>query len=268
MENIFGALGSIALDKTKEWEDEDFLIRGLWKTILEFKPNPSERAFNYTYMLAQVMGQGVCYCSSSAIFDKDLVGKDSRDVIKTNYCKSVAVLDAMYASIPKSPAESHILKGNSVEKTQVRNNIIADEVDRLMDGTNHEDVHVVNVGVVGDLLGKLFTRKYNVTATDLDENIIGRDMSGVKIEHGEHTNQRICDCDLAIISGMTLATDTLESILDFAKENGTKVLMFAETGANFGEEYVKEFGIDVVVSEPFPFYIFQGVSIIDVFRKD
>jgi len=267
MKNIYKTLVERALVKTKDWPDEDFLVRGLWKTILAFKPNPSERAFNYTYMQAQVIGQGVCYCSSSALFDKDLVGQDAREVIKRNYCKSVAVLDAMYATIPKKPVVSHVIDGNSIEKTELRNNIIAEEVDNLCRGCDHRGLHVVNVGVVGDLLKKLAERDYKVTATDLDENIIGRQMNGVPIEHGENTLDHVKDCDIAIISGMTLATDTLEEILDVAKTNNTKLLMFAETGANFGEEYVEEIGLDVVVSEPFPFYIFQGVSKIDVFRR-
>jgi hypothetical protein len=44
--------------------------------------------------------------------------------------------------------------------------------------------------------------------------------------------------------------------------------MFAETGANFGEEYCRTIGVDVVVSEPFPFYIFQGVTRIEIYRRD
>jgi len=267
MKNIYETLVEQALVKTRDWKNEDFLVRGLWKTILAFKPNPNERAFNYTYMLAQVIGQGVCYCSSSALFDKDLVGQDAREVIKTNYCKSVAVLDAIYSTIPKSPKDTHVLKGNSIEKTHVRNNIIADEVDRLCTGCDHKGLHVVNVGVVGDLLKKLIERDYHVTATDLDENIIGRGMSGVVIQHGLNTLDYVRDSDVAIISGMTLATDTLEAIIDAAKSSGTKLLMFAETGANFAEEYINIIGLDVVVSEPFPFYIFQGVSYIDVFRR-
>jgi hypothetical protein len=45
------------------------------------------------------------------------------------------------------------------------------------------------------------------------------------------------------------------------------LLLFAETGANFGEEYCRTMGIDTVVSEPFPFYIFQGTSTIEVHRR-
>jgi hypothetical protein len=56
-------------------------------------------------------------------------------------------------------------------------------------------------------------------------------------------------------------------IIDTCKEKNTKVVIFAETGANFGEEYCSTLGVDSVVSELFPFYIFQGVSTIEIYRK-
>jgi hypothetical protein len=43
--------------------------------------------------------------------------------------------------------------------------------------------------------------------------------------------------------------------------------MFAETGANFAREYCN-YGIDLVVSEPFPFYmVSNGESLIDIYRR-
>jgi hypothetical protein len=66
---------------------------------------------------------------------------------------------------------------------------------------------------------------------------------------------------------MTLATDSLDLIISEARQAGTKLLIFAETGANFGEEYCRTLGVDTVVSEPFPFYIFQGLSTIEVYRN-
>lgn len=66
---------------------------------------------------------------------------------------------------------------------------------------------------------------------------------------------------------MTLATDTLDQILEAAQENDTRVLVFAETGANLGEALCR-LGVDTVVGEPFPFYIFHGTSQINVYRRD
>ncbi len=66
---------------------------------------------------------------------------------------------------------------------------------------------------------------------------------------------------------MTLTTHAAGDIVDVCREHDTKVVMFAETGANFGEEYCQTIGIDAVVSEPFPFYIFQGMSRIEIYRR-
>ena len=58
------------------------------------------------------------------------------------------------------------------------------------------------------------------------------------------------------------------SPIEAARESDTRLLVFAETGAFFGPEYCRTVGIDTVVSEPFPFYIFQGVSRIEVHRRE
>jgi hypothetical protein len=98
--------------------------------------------------------------------------------------------------------------------------------------------------------------------------MIGREIHGVKVEDGYRTNELVGSADLAIVTGMTIATDSLELILEAAHAGGTRLLVFAETGASFGEEYCRTLGVDTVVSEPFPFYIFQGTSIIEVFRRE
>jgi len=267
MDDIFSSLRETAFERTGGLDAGEYPIRGLWRTELVFRPNPGERAFHYTYMLAQVLGQGCCYCSSETCLDENIVGKPASDYIDLKSCVGISVLDAIYASFEKSPAESHELRGNSVQKTHLRNSIIADEVERLCDCDERDEIYLLNVGVVGDLVKKLRDRKFNVSATDLDGGIIGRKFHGVEIEHGEKTMEFVKKSDLAIISGMTIATDTLEQIIEVAKENETLLLMFAETGANFGEEYCRKYGIDTVVSEPFPFYIFQGVSTIDIYRR-
>jgi outer membrane protein assembly factor BamB len=77
----------------------------------------------------------------------------------------------------------------------------------------------------------------------------------------------LVDGDLAIVTGMTIFNDSLEEIVEVAQSRGTKLLMFCETGANFAEEYCRSIGVDTVVSELFPFYIFQGTSTIEVYRR-
>jgi hypothetical protein len=267
MIDVFETLKDQALKKTSDFKDEDFLVRGLWKIELLFKPTVHERAFSYTVLLAQTMGQGCCYSDPDHALDADLLGRDARDFIGGRGCTSIALLDSIYASIPKDPTESHELRGNSVAKTQTRNSILVTEAERLIGSCPGKDIHLVNVGVVGDLIRKLKDKGYSVFATDLEEGLVGRDLHGVRVEHGSKTLEYVRCCDVAIVTGMTLSTHTLDEIFAAAQENDTRILLFAETGANFAEEYCCTIGIDTVVSEPFPFYIFQGVSTIEVYRR-
>jgi hypothetical protein len=78
--------------------------------------------------------------------------------------------------------------------------------------------------------------------------------------HVEHS-------DLAVVTGMTLASNTLADIIAVANSSGTPIVLVAETGAWFAPEYRDAYGIHSVVAEPFPFYIFSGPSEINLYRK-
>jgi hypothetical protein len=270
MIDIFEILKEQALKKTAHFKPEDFTIRGLWKVDLAFKPNPDERTFRYNFLVAQTMGQGSCYCDKTLEINEGLLGRDAREIISEMSCYEIALLDSIYASIPKTPATVFELRGNSVEKAVSRGGIIVDEVDRLLKRISPSpgDTTVVNIGVVGNLIKALKDKGYNVIATDLDDELVGKSIHGVEVEHGSRNYQHIGEADLAVITGMTLTTDALNDIVHVCQENDTRLVMFAETGANFGEEYCRTIGVDVVVSEPFPFYIFQGLTRIEIYRRE
>lgn len=264
-ERLIDTLTEKAFEKSKSHPDSDFTIRGLWRTDLLFRPNQHERTFAYTYVLAQTVGQGCSYCATDVSLDESLMGKDAREVRPKNLSMRVALLDAVYSVFPKNPAVSFKLEGNSIAKTEARTRIVVDEVLRLTAACSGRRPRVVNVGVVGNFLTELSKYDLEVMATDLDPKLVEKTLVGVTVEHGSHSPDVVAKCDVALVTGMTLTTDTLDEILMAAKSSGTKVVLFAETGANFGQEYCA-LGIDTVVSEPFPFYIFQGQNTIDVFR--
>ncbi len=268
MKDIFAELRAAALSKSKSLKDEDFAIKGLWKMDLLFKPNIYERTFMYSVILAQTAGQGCCYCDRDLIIDKTLIGEDAREIIKHKNCVSIAVLDSIFSYIPRYPKETYEFDGYSTEKTEKRKSIVASEILRLLGDRVKEETSIVNVGVVGNLIKDLTERGYKVLATDLDNEIIGRSFHGVTVEDGSKTLHYVRNCDLAVVTGMTIATDSLSEIVYAAKKHKTRLVLFAETGANFGEEYCHTMGIDVVISELFPFYIFQGPSRIEVYRKE
>jgi hypothetical protein len=268
MKDIFTFLSEQMKLKTRDFPADDFVIRGLWKTDLLFRPSSNERTFNYTYVLAQTVGQGCCYCPSTVQLDHAIMGTDAREVLRESNPTSIAILDSIYARIPRHPQEVQNLCCDSVEKARLRTGIIMREAERLLPDGKAANARIVNVGVVGELLRRLKEKYQNVTATDFDEVVVGLSLHGVPIDHGSLTLEHVRDADLAIVTGMTLATGTLEGIIDTARSSGTKLVLFAETGGNFGEEYCRELGVDAVVSEPFPFYIFQGATRIEVYRKE
>jgi len=267
--DVYDVLRDRAYERTAHLDDEAFTIRGLWKVDLAFRPNARERVFRYSFLVAQTMGQGCCYCDTDLVLDDGLIGKDAREIVKAKSCYSIAVLDSLYASIPRDMQACHRFEGNSVEKAGKRASIIVDEVNRLARavGKHPSEICLLNAGVVGNIVLALKNEGYGMVATDLDEHLVGRTIHGVKVDHGTNTYSHVKRADIAIITGMTLATDSLTDIVDTAKRHDTKVLMFAETGANMGEEYCSDaVGVDICVSEPFPFYIFQGLTTIEIYR--
>ncbi len=271
MASVYDILRDRAYERSAHLDDDALFLKGLWKVDLAFKPNAAERLFRYSFLVAQTMGQGCCYCDKDLVIDTELIGRDAREIVRTKDCFSIAVLDSIYASVPRVPQAVHKFEGNSVEKARTRASIVVDEVNLLAarTGRNPRGMRVLIAGVVGNIVLALKNEGYDVLATDFDENLVGAQVHGVTVEDGAKTYSRVQDVDVALITGMTLTTDSLTDIVDTAKRHDTMVLMFAETGANMGEEYTSDaVGVDICVSEPFPFYIFQGLTTVEVYRAE
>jgi uncharacterized UPF0146 family protein len=255
-------------DLEKGHGDDEFILRGLWKTQLLFRPNEKERIFEYTYLLAQTVGQGCSYCCDRVCIDREWIGQDARRLESEHGCMRIAVLDAIFSVFDRQPAKTFFIEGTSISKTRQRTEIVVEQVMSLLDSISaRRRPRVVNVGAVGNIILSLLDKGVEVYATDLDENLIGREVGGVRVEDGDRTIPRVAESDLALVTGMTLPNGSINGIYDTAKASGTKLVMFNETGANLGEALCR-LGIDCVVSEPFPFYIFQGQSRIDVYRRE
>jgi len=261
-------LKRIAVKKSKGMPDEDFRIRGLWRTDLLFRPNPAERTFNYTYLIIQTVGEGACYCSTIPALTEGfyLLGKDGRTVEHKYRCFEVAAVDALFSAFEKRPDESFTMTGTSGEKALWRSGIVVNEVLRLLEMMGVEGGRVVNVGVIGNIIKSLTERGIEVVGTDEDPVLVGSEIGGIPIYDEERTVEFVEECDVAVMTGMVISTDTMDDIFKAAKRGGTRIVMFCETGANLCEEYIR-FGVDTAIAEPFPFYIFGGTTRIDVFRK-
>ena len=256
---------------TDDLPAESMRIEGAWLLHLNYQPRVDERLFQYDVALVQVQATGAAYSAVNGIHKSQLdslVGNDARKMITDEYNPvNIALLDAMYASLVPRADEEFLIAGKG--KSEQRADIICDEVHNMCcKGILPGNPKIVNIGAIGTIIQKLRKRNFVVTASDLDETIINHELGGIKVADGaKHTEELIAQADLAIITGMTISNGSLPGILELARKYNTKLMIIAETGAGFGRAYCELFGIDVVVSEPYPFYIFNCHSQIMIYRK-
>ena len=257
------------LNATADLPAEDMRIEGSWLLNLNYQPFIGERLFEYDVALVQVKATGAAYSGYGTLNKSDLnslVGNDAREMITDEYTPvNIALLDAMFASLSPQADEEFLISGD--DKAGQRADIICNEVlnmssKKLIPATPK----VVNVGAIGCIIEKLRNKGMIVSASDLDETIIGKELCGVTIADGVHTEKMVAEADLAVITGMTISNGSLPELINIAKKNNTKIMMVSETGSGFGRAYCDLFDIDVVISEPYPFYIFRCHSEINIYR--
>ena len=253
----------IILERTNE---SDRIIRGIWGVDCLFNPLNNGRVFDYKFIVSQTKGQGCAY-STNMDYQREYfysyIGRDFLRESIDDLAMKVSLLDSVFGLVSKP--KNYIEKtknASSDEKLKWRTSIVLEEAKKLLGNLNNKKI--VNVGVVGDFI-KAFTESGAlVVGTDFDESIIGKPIfANTSIIHGSNTLNEIADSDIAIVTGMTITTQTIDEIIDCCQKNCVKLIVFAETGANLAGYYVNR-GVDVFLAEHFPFYIFNGISVIDV----
>lgn len=245
---------------------EERIIRGLWSVDCFFNPANNGRVFDYKFIISQTVGQGCAYSSRYDYpreFFYPYMGKDFLECDCNDIAMKVSLFDSVFwnAMPPKNYVRLE-QTGSSNEKLKWRTSIIVEEAKALLGGLKNKNV--VNVGVVGDFLKAFQNEGAFVIGTDFDKEITGKKMFGsVDIIDGSKTIDIISKSDIAIVTGMTIATLTIDNIIKCCHDNNVKLIVFAETGANLAGYYINN-GVDVYLSEHFPFYIFNGYSMIDV----
>ena len=216
----------------------------------------TETVFDLRYALVQCSHFGCSYFEESETPNSaELVGFIGRAASDLSMSRpmEIAALDAVAAGRPgRYPFEEHVLDGDNFEKASIRAALIAEHALRLTKGRERR---LVLVGVVGSILEALAARTpASIAATDGSPGLVGSAIHGIKVEPAVRTLARVAEADLAVVTGMTLATDTLDEILLTARNARTKVLVFAQTGAHLAD-FMVDAGADIVFSEPYPFYL-------------
>ena len=296
MLDVLRVLEDKARSKAREFSEDILTIRGIWRCDYVLRLSIQESVFNLHYVLVQTVGQGCSYydpASDQPTISESLIGDNVLGTEFRSRALRVAALDAVYFSLNGRPNESKVIKGTNVEKAAQRATIVCNEALLLLEKKTpkKQKLTVLNVGVVGSFLSVLAAHKaigvhpeldIQITASDLYDEVAGTQLHGVTVEHGTYADSKlrasdiplgtrtlelIAEADVAIVTGMTLANGTIDGILETALKNKTALLIFAETGAHFAEEYC-DMGVDTVVSEPFPFYLTcSGPTQIDIYRR-
>lgn len=260
-------LRSKLIEKSAGLPADLFMLRGLWRIDYRYRPNQLERDLAYTVACAQTEYQGAAYVPYQALtIDDSLLGSDTRYVDSDQAAITIAALDAAYARLPRNPARVVTYSGGAEAKAVRRSEIICEEVARIATETGAK--RLLNIGVMGNFVPWILNAGLEYTGADFEEALINDGINGRKVVdgHGHGTLQAINAADIVLATGMTLTTGTLSGIVAECKKAKTTLVLFAATGSYFGETYCQEFGVDAVISEPQPQYMFQGHSTIEIHR--
>jgi len=267
--DILEHLKKTILKKSKDIEADKFIIRSLWNFTMQSNPNPNERIFMESAYIVATSGLGVSFSprNQRGLIQDSLIGQDGREISTSDRALQIAILDACYSAIPHTPERQLIIEGDSTIKSHLRAQIVANEVKKIANRLSIKEPVVLVIGVVNTIIEEFNKSNITTILTDLDPLIIGSRIFNVEVNHGKKNCSLIPNCDIVLASGMTLATDGIDEILKATMMNKKPLVMFAQTGSNFAEEYLA-LGIDTVISEGYPWYVIPGQSVIRIYRRD
>ena len=215
-----------------EYAERRFEIKFAADLHLWFSPHPADLGYYDEVLIVGTSdGVGAAFCPhhNKHKMPPSVMGQDSRELSSNHVCLEIASLDAAFGSrsVKADPALEVLAEGDSSSRSDVRSKLIADELDRL--GVRS----VVMVGAVGSVLQAVKSRGIAVSAVDMDKSVVGKELGGVKVLEASTGMRLIEENEAAIVTGMTLTTETIDDVFDMATASNTRLVMFSQTGSNF-----------------------------------
>lgn len=207
-------------------------------------------------------GYGFSYFQENINFDslKSFVNKDLKEAIGSDvdqYFK-VALADCLF-SIIQTKSKNKFFVGTLRQKATQRAKEI---VKNIPIGSR-----VALLGAASEIVEELVAKKCRLKIIDFEDSKIGLSLYGYTIEDGrDMLNESLLDCEYIIATGMIFITNTANSIFQITNENKKKLIIYMQTGSNFGGNLVA-YGAEKVVCEYFPFYDFNGPTRYSTYEK-
>jgi putative heavy-metal chelation protein len=266
------------LARSRKLPADLFRLTALWYVNFVRQPVPGERKTRYAMKVAQSESYGTSAGLTTALRNPDprLVGHDTRWLLREGRCRDqterTALVDLVAGHVSR-PADRKIsLDDRPSGKYAARARIFADEAEYILrcKGRRHlkgSRRRVLVIGATAGIIAALARRGFEVSATDLWAEAVGRTLGGVRVQSGKTANVPLMkEMDLAIVTGMTLPNRTLPGLMALAKEHNTSTMIWAITGKNLGHYYT-EHGVDSVISDPSPFLLLPFPMTMAIWRR-
>jgi hypothetical protein len=267
-----------ALERASRLSADRLRLTSFWYLDYIRQDVPGERKTRYTLRLAQAENYGTAFGPVSPLRDTDhaLVGEDSREILKDRRFRDdidrTALIDLVIGHISATASHHVILDQVLRDKFALRSRLFADEADLVLRRKGLETIKgrkpcTLVIGATAGIIGALGSRGFEVKATDMCPDVVGKNLGGVTVCHATENGSLIKAADLVIITGMTLPNRTLPDLIEAAKTHNTSTMIWAVTGKNLGH-YYNEQGVDCVISDPAPFLQLPGPARIGIWRRE
>lgn len=201
-------------------------------------------------------GYGFAYFQDDIDFKlaEKYVNRDLREALKEEIPLffKVALADAIYSVINNlhHGYNYKYLTGTLRRKAKLRAKELVKDIPK---GSN-----VVLLGAVTEIIDECAKKEIKLSVLDLEPSKIGLTFNNNKVEDSSKVFlEKINNAQYVIATGMVFVSSTADFLFDEAKKGIFKLILYMETGSNFGGELTK-YGAYKVLSEFFPYYDFNG----------
>ncbi|MEU5596410.1 DUF364 domain-containing protein [Streptomyces sp. NPDC020298] len=245
---------------------ESFTVTAETRGVITRAPAGEDSDYVDKFILVETaMGWGSAFCPHhDRHLDGRAIGADARTLRSGHVCVDIAALDAAAGALRMEPSHSVTARGTTHRKGRVRAELVAAEVDRVL--SPRRPARVLLVGVTAAMVEVLTERGHSVLASDLDPQVVGADIHGVRVHHGTETPRLLAQADAAVVTGMTTTTETVGEVVTAADAGEVPLVFFAQTGGRICPLLLDHCS-GAVVAERFPYYMLSGDTTFDIYRS-